>query len=232
MPRTKNYQKKKSKTYKPRRYAKKHATGVQNAQAVSEFPPAVMTAATTTKFYVSGVSSNPRISTIASCYQEYRIMKVAFKFMPLTNTYGTAGGTGGYIHQLYLKTVNQPPPPGIDATGLASMGAKVHELTQKDFTYTFKPAVDMLAATGGVDAFSGVMIKKSPWLSTSDNADIGGVWAADSTPHWGLLARIQTPGGDGNEQQGVGYTAKVYYEFRKPIVTGGTSNVTEYSKSI
>jgi hypothetical protein len=175
---------------------------------------------TGTKFVVAGCSGNTRIAAIAACYQDYRITACKLKFVPNLNTFG-AGTTTGYLPQMLTKVFDIQPPAVWGEVYITSMDPKTHELTQKDFTVSFPPKVNMLASTTGASG-QGVMIKKSPWLSTNANANTGGAWAADSTEHFGLLAFITNAAA--NETIGCGYQAEVFYEFRKPLAQYVASN--------
>jgi hypothetical protein len=166
-----------------------------------------------TKFVVAGISGNARISALGELYQDYRITAVKLKFMPNLNTFG-AGTTTGYLPQMLTKVFDIQPPAGWNETYITSMDPKTHEITQKDFTVAFPPKVNMLASSTGATG-QGVMIKKSPWLSTNANANTGGAWAADSTEHFGLLAFITNAAA--NESIGCGYQAEIFYQFRRPL---------------
>jgi len=207
------------KTYKPRRKAagrRHHKRGPSHAQyatAVNKTQILTVSQETPTKFVVAGISGNSRIAALGALYQDYRITACKIKFMPNLNTFG-AGTTTGYIPQMLTKVFDVQPPPVWNEVYITSMDPKCHELTQKDFTVSFPPKVNMLASTTGASG-QGVMIKKSPWLSTNANANTGGAWAADSTEHFGLLAFITNSAA--NDSIGCGYEAEIFYEFRRPL---------------
>jgi len=214
------------------RKAHKRAKGVlplnqsRSQYATADYKTQVLAVSqeTATKFLVAGCSSNSRIAGIAQYYQDYRVTKVKIKFMPNLNTFG-AGTTTGYIPQMLTKQLDIQPPAAFTEAFLASMDPKTHELTQKDFTISFVPKVNMLASTTGATG-QGVMIKRSPWLSTNANANTGGAWAADSTEHFGLLAWITNSAA--NASIGCGYQAEVFFEFRKPLAQVAS---TSYDKT-
>jgi len=203
---------------RPRRRAHKRRSGLKvktSQYATAAYKTQILNVPqeTPTKFQVAGVSGNARIISLASCYQDYRVTEVRIKFMPNLNTFG-AGSTTGYIPQLLTKVLDIQPPPTWNEVYITSMAPRCHELTQKDFTVKWKPKVNMLASSTGATG-QGVMIKRSPWLSTNANANTGGVWAADSTEHFGLLAFITNSAA--NDSIGCGYEAEVFFEFRKPL---------------
>jgi hypothetical protein len=203
-----------------RRPRKAGAFHSQKATAVNKTQILPVSQETGTKFVVAGCSGNTRIAAIAACYQDYRITACKLKFVPNLNTFG-AGTTTGYLPQMLTKVFDIQPPAVWGEVYITSMDPKTHELTQKDFTVSFPPKVNMLASTTGASG-QGVMIKKSPWLSTNANANTGGAWAADSTEHFGLLAFITNAAA--NETIGCGYQAEVFYEFRKPLAQYVASN--------
>jgi hypothetical protein len=133
--------------------------------------------------------------------------------MPNLNTFG-AGTTTGYLPQMLTKVFDIQPPAAWGEVYITSMDPKTHEITQKDFTVSFPPKVNMLASTTGASG-QGVMIKKSPWLSTNGNANTGGAWTADTTEHFGLLAFITNAAA--NETIGCGFQAEIFYQFRRPL---------------
>lgn len=198
---------------KARVYRAPRVTSLQVAKATYKTQILPVAQETPTKFFVQGISLNSRIAGIAQFYQDYRITMVRIKFMPSLNTFG-AGTTTGYLPQMLTKILDVQPPAAFNETYITSMNPKCHELTQKDFTVSFRPKVNLLAATAGGTG-QGVMIKTSPWLSTNANAATGGAWAADSTEHFGLLAFITNAAA--NESIGCGYEAEVHVEFRRPL---------------
>jgi len=209
------------KAHKPRRKvarrgrARRGPTHSQYATAVNKTQILTVNQETATKFVVAGISGNARISALGALYQDYRITACRIKFCPNINTFtGLTGATPGYIPQMLTKVFDIQPPPVWDEKYITSMDPKTHELTQKDFTISFPPKVNMLASTTGASG-QGVMIKKSPWLSTNANANTGGAWAADSTEHFGLLAYITNSAA--NSGINCGYQAEVFYEFRRPL---------------
>lgn len=161
-----------------------------------------------------GPTLTTRVAQLGQQFQEYRITKVSVKFMPETNTYGTAGGTGGYIPQIMTKVVDAPVPGIWGAAWLSQMDPKIHELTQKDFGVHYKPVVNFQISNGAISGVAGVGIKRSPWISTNKNAYNGGAWAPDVTPHYGLAIYSDAAG---NAQQGFLVQVETHFQFRKPL---------------
>jgi len=221
MPRTKKHAKRSNKP--ARKGRSKGYSHNQVARAVNKTTIGNIAQETPTKYAVAGITGCPRIATMGSLFQDYRVTEVKIKFMPNLNTFG-AGTTTGYIPQLLTKVLDVQPPVGMNEAAIVQMDPKTHELTQKDFTVSFKPKVNMLASTTGA-AGQGVMIKKSPWLSTNGNANTGGAWVPDSTEHFGLIAYITNS--VGNDTIGCGYQAEVFYEFRRPFAQPSSSSIAD-----
>jgi hypothetical protein len=196
-----------------RRHVHRGTSHAQYAKAVYKTEILNVPNESPVKFVVPGISSNARITALGALYQDYRITAVKIKFAPNLNTFG-AGTTTGYLPQMLTKVFDIQPPPVWGETYITSMDPKTHEITQKDFTVSFPPKVNMLASTTGATG-QGVMIKKSPWLSTNANANTGGAWAADSTEHFGLLAYITNSAG--NDTIGCGFQGEIFVEFRRPL---------------
>lgn len=202
-----------------RRVRRNRVSSGQRATLTVALPIQQMNNAQSYDFVVNGLvlgaSGSDRLSRVASSYQDYRISRVSIKFMPCYNTFsGVSTGVGGFVPQLMTKMLDIPAPTTWGEQYITALGCRTHEITQRDYTVSFAPRVNILAGLGNASTLaSGVMIKKAPWISTNgaaqDSANTS--WIEDETAHYGLLAWVNT-----NHGTGLQYQISVHYQFRKP----------------
>lgn len=171
--------------------------------------------------YATSLARCERAATIANAYQEYKISKVEYHFIPLTDTFQPSGAG---VPNLYYR---------IDKTGalehfttvaqIAQTGAKPRRMDDKTIKVSFSPAVLQYALdeSHGSNPWSKPLI--SPWLSTNADNTTSGNWKASSIDHMGLawiVEQVLPPG-----IQPTNYTIRqlVHFEFRKPNVLNPVS---------
>lgn len=207
----------------PRRAYRKGTSHTQTARVVVKSDIKALLPNTLTDIYLAGLgTTSERLRAVGSCYQDYRITNVKVKFMPVYNAMSGVPGSA-YLPQLLTKVLDIQPSATITTEHyLDQLDPKVHELTQKDVTVSFRPKVDMLADANGAGANVSIIIKSSPWISTNANADIAGPWAPDGTFHFGMLALCTA--GAGFTTNPINYQVEAFYEFRKPQALVSASN--------
>jgi hypothetical protein len=216
---------KKNHRRRPRRHHKK---GKRENYAIvpEEIKPiagsSILASNTPYVFQVSGISNYPRLSAMAACFQEYRIVKVVFKFSPLWNTYNnftTNPTTQPYLPKFYARQITITPP-GVQfgQSYMLETDTKPQTITQRKFTKTIKPTVNILASANGT------MLKKSPWLSTNRNAPAAGAFTVDNTPHFGLAVWIQEDNSAAVKFNNLSYDVELHVQFRKPYFPASAVN--------
>lgn len=197
-----------------RRRATKMRNEVASCKETHEF--ALLDSNTAYLDYQTSLARCERASTIAKGYQEYRITKVEYHFVPLVDTYLP----GQYpIPQLYAK-IDKSGALGdvISVTQMVQSGAKPRRFDDKNIVYKFKPAVLQYArdASNGTNPWAKPMT--SPWLSTNHNNTTGNNWTASSIDHLGIVWVVdcKPPAG----QPVIQYTVRevIHYQFRKANV--------------
>ena len=168
-----------------------------------------------------------RAKLVAQAYQEYRITKLKWTFMPQFDTFAatTDATTALRVPNLYYmidKTASLPPT--ISLPDMIGMGAKPRRFDDKNIIVSYSPGVSLAAGNTASAAFTAAaMTKTSPWLATNDL--LNGAWRPSQTAHSGLFYILDAGGlpGDGQYE----YTVKVeaQFEFRRPLMLPGTSNV-------
>lgn len=168
--------------------------------------------------YQTSLARCERASTIAQGYQEYKIAKVEYIFMPLTDTF-LPGQQG--VPNLYFR---------IDKTGalqdftqvsqLVQTGCKPRRMDDKNIVVSYKPAVLQYArdANNATNPWAKPIV--SPWLTTNkNNNQTSPGWVASSIDHLGLAWFVEQINPAGNTPVTT-YTCRVriHYEFRKPVV--------------
>lgn len=168
--------------------------------------------------YATSLARCERAASVARGFQEYKISKVEYHFIPQYDTFSQSGGSSG-VPQLYFR---------IDKTGalrdfttvaqLAETGCKPRRMDDKNIVVSYKPAVlqyvrDDVHAT---NPWAKPLI--SPWLTTNKSNNSTLPWAASSIDHLGLawmVEQVIPPGGLTGS-----YTVRqrIHYEFRKPLV--------------
>lgn len=172
--------------------------------------------------YQTSLARCERATQVARSFQEYKITKVEYHFIPLTDTF-LPGQYG--VPQLYTR---------IDKTGaleayttvaqLVQTGAKPRRFDDKNVVVSFKPAALMYArdAVQNTNVWSKPVT--SPWLSTNKNNNVPSQpWNASSIDHLGLVWFVEqlNPSGQPNLQFTV--RQRIHFEFRKPMVLGTAS---------
>lgn len=174
--------------------------------------------------YQTSLARCERATQIARSFQEYKITKVEYHFIALTDTYLP----GQYsVPQLYTR---------IDRTGaleaystaaqLAQTGVKPRRLDDKNVVISFKPAALMFArdAVQNTNVWSKPVI--SPWLSTNKNNNLPNViWNASSIDHLGLVWFLEQVNPAGQPNLTFTVRQRIHFEFRKPMVLGSAGDV-------
>lgn len=215
---SKRYPRRKMMKRKPRKMAEERAS----CKETHEF--ALLDSNTAYLDYQSSLARCERATAIAKGFQEYRITKVEYHFVPLVDTYLP----GQYpVPQLYTK-VDKTGALGdlISVTQIVQAGAKPRRFDDKNVVVTFKPSVLQYArdASNGTNAWSAVRI--SPWLSTNHNNTTGTAWTASSIDHLGIVWVVDCKAPTG--QPNIQYTVRevIHYQFRKPNILAFTSGGT------
>lgn len=165
--------------------------------------------------YASSLARCERASAIARGYQEYRITRIEYHFVPQTDTFLPGQQS---VPQLYYR---------VDKTGalqdftsisqLVQTGCKPVRLDDKNIKVSFKPAALLYAKdlANGTNAWSEPKI--SPWLTTNRNNLTSVSWAASSIDHLGLAWMVEQANTANAPTQ---YTLRqvFHFEFRKPLV--------------
>lgn len=177
-------------------------------------------------------TSHPRCLALCGAYEQYRITKATYRFLPRATDFA-AGSPPPYIYIHKMKS--GIAPTNFDANWLESMGARPR-LFNRAITVSFKPQVAdgiINDISGGAILPSNIGVKSftSPWLATHDLSSTPpeAVPAISSTEHYGLLVFVAQQGNTSNapicEMTG-GITA----QFRKPYTSYNTSNAFELVK--
>lgn len=165
--------------------------------------------------YTTSLARCERAAAIARGYQEFRIKKIEYHFVPLTDTFLPGQNT---VPQLYFR---------IDKTGalndftsvaqLVQTGCKPKRMDDKNLIVKFAPGVlayvrDAVQATNPWS-----QLKVSPWLTTNKNNLTSVSWAASSVDHLGIAWFVEQIGTGGAVTT---YSLRqiVHFEFRKPLV--------------
>lgn len=180
--------------------------------------------------YSTSLARCERASTVGRGFQEYKVTKVEYEFIPLTDTFlpGTVARP-----QLYFRVDKTASLQDFTTVAqLVQTGCKPKNLDEKIVKVAFKPAVLQLArdASNGTNPWAKPLI--SPWLSTNKNNNVSSpTWAASSIDHYGLAWFVEQLVLSGSTPPTVQYTIRqrVHFEFRKPIVltpiTGGVAAI-------
>ena len=160
----------------------------------------------------------------APFYQEYRITAVQMCFQAYADAFGnTTGGTGIALTIPQLLFITQPNGYMLAGTQnyetMLEMGAKPVKF-ERDIIRSFQPTVNIqtsynsgsLVQNGSTSASTaaGVMLKKSPWLSTKSYTSL-----TDQVPHYGALYYFDQRITSQSTPLGC-VTLKIHIQFRKP----------------
>lgn len=196
---------------RPRRMVKTN----DYARCVETHEFATLNANTAYFDYATSLARCERASAIARGYQEFRIKKVEYHFIPMTDTFLPGQNT---VPQLYFR---------IDKTGalndftsvsqLVQTGCKPRRMDDKNIVVKFAPGVLTYArdAVNATNPWSEPKI--SPWLTTNKNNLSTVSWSASSIDHLGLawfVEQINT----GGAVTTYSLREVVHFEFRKPLV--------------
>ena len=161
----------------------------------------------------------PRAVSVAQAYQHYRIKSVRLTFKPQFDTYVAVAGGVSKPNLYYMIDKSGTIPTNATLESLKQMGARPHQLDEKNFSVTWSPSVleSVMYSSGGAGAASSSKYRISPWLATTaDNVSPAPV-VANAVDHLGLywyMDQIVNP-------IGAQYTieAEVQFEFKKPLIT-------------
>lgn len=186
---------------------------MSNHATVSETSTLVLNTNAYQQFNDIELAQYPRASAVAKGYQVFRVKYIEMTLRPLWDTF--AGGPGtSQIPTLYKQVDRNGTLP---ATGtlamLQSLGIKPIRFDDKQIKLAYKPGVILATGSGLSTVNSKPLI--SPWLSTDNNAGVGG-WTPSRVPHHGvtmfLLAQAVT-------DYQVTIDVTVHFEFAKPSWT-------------
>lgn len=173
---------------------------------MSETIPGTLPGSTYAQFNDIALNAFTRASTVASAYQVYRIKYLEFVLRPAFDTFSPGGGA--QVPALYKMIDRNGSLP---ATGtlnmLRNMGCKPIRFDDKQITIRYKPGVILTTGSGLTTVNTKPMV--SPWLSTDNNAGIGG-WTPSRVPHFGLTLFLDA------FQQASAVDVTAVFEFAKP----------------
>lgn len=168
--------------------------------------------------YATSLARYTRAPKIAQGYQEFRISRVTWEFVPLFDTFANNGlPSTSTIPELYYMVDRVGTMKNFTtAQQLEQAGAKPHRLDDKIKRVSIRPTVLMGALDLNNASNPYANPKTSPWLSTSKTNDNVGSWSASSIDHLGLAWIIQTSTPSATMPYAV--RQKVHFQFRKPNV--------------
>lgn len=206
--------KKGSKRY-PKRSKTTRLTDYARCRETHEF--AELTTNTAYIDYATSLARCERASTIGRGYQEYKITKVEYHFIPRTDTF-LPGQYG--VPQLFFRIDKTASLQDFtQVSQLVQTGCKPMRMDDKNIVVSFKPTVLQYARDASNNTNPWAKPLTSPWLTTNKNNNVSTPnWVASSIDHYGLAwyAEQIVPSG----QTPSAYTIRqvIHYEFRKPIV--------------
>lgn len=170
--------------------------------------------------YATSLARCERASTVARGFQEYKITKVEYHFLPQYDTFAQGGVAGNGIPNLYFRIDKTASLQDFTTVAqLAQTGCKPRRLDDKSIVVSFKPAVlfNTRDLTQGTNPWSKPMV--SPWLTTNkNNNSLITPWAASSIDHYGLAWFVEQVVAPGGTQGNYTVRQRVHYEFRKPHI--------------
>lgn len=176
--------------------------------------------------YATSLARCERATQVARGFQEYKITRVEYHFIPITDTFLPGQYGVPYLYSRIDKT--GALEAYTTAAQLVQTGVKPRRFDDKNIVVSFKPAALMYArdATQNTNVWSKPII--SPWLATNKNNNVAGtVWNASSIDHLGLTWFVEqtNPAGQPNLQFTV--RERIFFEFRKPLyITGSAEGQT------
>lgn len=168
--------------------------------------------------YATSLARCERASTIGRGYQEYKITKVEYIFVPMTDTFLPGQQTVPNLYFRIDKTASLQDFTQVSQ--LVQTGCKPRRLDDKNIMVKFKPTVLQLARDASNATNPWAKPITSPWLSTNKNNNLTTPqWAASSIDHYGLAWFVEQNGLPPGAPSTI-YTVRqiIHFEFRKPIV--------------
>jgi len=151
-----------------------------------------------------------RATDVADNYQEYRITKLEWRYVPEYDTYIDASGNVS-LPNLYAKRLSYSAPISFSIDWLKTMGAKPRRLDDKTLLVSYTPNTYIAGLSGATGGNKPIW---KPWLATHNDPGTGIVM--DKTPHYGHAFFItQNQAGAGNSVVAE-LELTAYFEFRKP----------------
>ena len=167
----------------------------------------------------------PRATKIAQGYQMYRIKSIALRFKPSFDTFINSGNAYQKPFLYYMIDKSGSIPANVTLEGLKQMGAKPRVFDEKAVVVAWKPSVLTFGATAlssGIGLPNKYVI--SPWLSTSEN--VTGLWTASLVDHLGIYFMATAALTGEAPPISYDYEVEVQFEFKKPLITASTANVS------
>jgi len=165
----------------------------------------------------------PRAVQVAAAYQHYRINKVSLTFKPSYDTFANGGpSTKPLLYYMIDKSGSIPTNSTLE--GLKQMGAKPHQLDEKNIVISWRPSVleSVMVASGGAGGPASSKYNVSPWLTTTaDNVSPGG-FSASGVDHLGIYWYLDQLIAGGYQYA---VEVEVQFQFKKPLINN-TSSVT------
>lgn len=156
-----------------------------------------------------------RAVQVAGAYQHYKIKKIAVTFKPTYDTF--QAGNQSKMNLYWMIDKAGAIPTNVSLEGLKQMGARPHQLDEKNFTVTWSPSVlesSMYGAGLANTAPSKYLV--SPWLSTTAVPIQPGAFVASGIDHLGLYWFCeQVVTGQTITQYQV--EVEVQFQFKKPL---------------
>lgn len=202
------------------------------AQTTVNLGSVLLAANQTYAAYNFSLSNSDRAKQVAQAYQYYRIRSVGIKIKPLYDTY-SAGSAVGLPNMYMMYDKSRIFQPSVSIAALKSAGCKPRRLDDKNLTFSFAPAVNVLdissAATspGSPPTLQPGAYKVSPWLPTNANANVSlgtAPWTANSVDHAGFVIAIEQWGATTQSAPLVSVEFTVEYEFKKRLWTVAPSD--------
>lgn len=168
--------------------------------------------------YATSLARCERAASVGRGFQEYKISKVEYHFIPQYDTFAQSGGSSG-VPQLYFRIDKTASLRDFTTVSqLVQTGAKPRRMDDKNICISFKPAILQYARddTHGTNPWAKPLV--SPWLSTNKLNNTLQPWQASSIDHLGLawiVDQVIPPGGQTGSYV---VRQRIHYEFRKPIV--------------
>lgn len=208
---SKRYPRRKAMVRRPRMQKKND----DYARCVETHEFATLTANTAYFDYATSLARCERASAIARGYQEFRIKKIEYHFMPQTDTFLPGQQS---VPQLYYRVDKSGALNDFTTVSqLVQTGCTPRRLDDKTIVVSFSPGVltyvrDAVQATN-----AWAEPKISPWLTTNKNNLTNVSWSASSIDHLGLAWFVEQVN-TANVPTTYALREVVHFEFRKPLV--------------